>query len=155
MLSLGIDRMPSKLASSKMRNVISVKRRVTLLKFVGRLHWPKGPISVNLQINNKPVSFQLDTGAALPLITEKDFHTFFKSSERQDSEIVPATGRNTEILQSASASFRSNGRNRGRTDQTPEFWNHQEDSVFWLSHAYRSCEKVKWDNSDLWGLNSC
>ena len=79
MLSLGIDRMPSKLASSKTRNVISVKRRVTLLKFVGRPHWPKGPISVNLEINNKPVSFQLDTGAALPLITEKNFHTFFKS----------------------------------------------------------------------------
>ncbi|KAK3774845.1 hypothetical protein RRG08_057493 [Elysia crispata] len=39
----------------------------------------KTPIKVNLQINNKPVSFQLDTGAALSVMTEKDFHTFFKS----------------------------------------------------------------------------
>ncbi|KAK3706889.1 hypothetical protein RRG08_051292 [Elysia crispata] len=38
----------------------------------------KAPISINLQINNKPVSFQLDTGAALSLMTEKDFHTFFQ-----------------------------------------------------------------------------
>ncbi|KAK3759093.1 hypothetical protein RRG08_038464 [Elysia crispata] len=84
----------------------------------------KAPISINLQINNKPVSLQLHTGAALSVMREKDSTLFlsqclFRSSERQDSEIVPAAGRNAEILQSTSASFRSNGRNRGRTDQTP------------------------------------
>ncbi|KAK3797539.1 hypothetical protein RRG08_054569 [Elysia crispata] len=51
----------------------------------------KVSINVNLQINNKPVLIQLDTGAALSVMMEKDLHTFFKPVTLQVSTKVLQT----------------------------------------------------------------
>ena len=60
----------------------------------------KVSINVNLQINNKPVLIQLDTGAALSVMMEKDLHTFFKPVTLQVSTKVlqTYTGQSVSVL---------------------------------------------------------